>query len=354
MRIIIGFMLLVLPLVAIAQEDVTWECPEGYQGETLRILNWSTYIAEDTIPNFEEACDVTIEYAEAGSAEEMREIVLAEEEVYDIIVPSTNVAELMISEGLLYPLDLDMIPNVDNLGSQFINLLLDPGNEYTIPYQWGTIGIGYDTNAVTEPVTSWEDMWNHEGTVAWLNDPRAMIGIAQILLGYDVNTFETDEIIEAQELLLDNMDNVITIADDDGQDMLAAGEADMVIEYSGDIFQLMDECECEDYAYVIPEEGSIIWMDNMAIPFNAQNPELAMVFMNYILDPQVGADLSNYTAYGTPNDAARDYIDEELISNPAIYPTEAVQNSLSFVVEVPEASAIYESLWQDITFFLDN
>jgi spermidine/putrescine-binding protein len=131
--------------------------------------------------------------------------------------------------------------------------------------------------------------------------------------------------------------------------LLVQGEVDAVVEYSGDIFQLIDECECDDYVYVIPSEGSNVWTDNMAIPFNAPNPELAHVFIDYILDAQVGADLSNYTAYGTPNAASIPLLDEELANDPGIYPSEeTLASSFIAIDKGPEAAQYYSEAWNMI------
>ena len=221
----------------------------------------------------------------------------------------------------------------------FLDLAYDPGNTYTVPYQWGTTGIGYNVNAVGFEVTSWQDMFEYDGPVSWLSDVPGMFGIALLMQGYDPNTRDVDEIEEAKEFLIENGRNVVYINQDDGQEVLLRGEAHMVIEYSGDIFQIIEECECDDFAYVIPEEGTNFWVDSVAIPVGARNPELAHVFIDYLLDPQVSADIANYTAYGTPNQAAIEagLIDEELLNDPGIYPS---------------AEEIHNAAWDEIRIFV--
>ena len=150
------------------------------------------------------------------------------------------------------------------------------------------------------------------------------------------------------------MRNVVYIAGDDGQEMLARVEVDMVVEYAGDIFQVMDECECDTYGYVIPAEGANFWVDSLAIPRGAPNAALAHAFIDYVLDPHVGADISNYTAYGTPNQAALDLglIDEELASDPGIYPSEETQERLFFAVQDEEREALLNEAWDEIRIFV--
>ena len=348
---------LLVPSVVMAQDEELepWACPEGYEGQTLSVFNWSTYIAEDTIPNFEELCGVTVNYDLFESNEAMLARIRQGNPGYDIVVPSNDTVALMIREELLVPLDFELIPNMANVDPIFLDPSYDPGNLYSLPYQWGTIGVGYNVEAVPDGITSWEDVWNYDGSVAWLDDRRSLFGFALTILGYDPNTDDADQISEARDYLIERGGNVVAIAADDGQEMLARGDVDLTIEYSGDIFALMDECECEDYAFVIPAEGANLWTDNMAIPVDAPNAELAMVFMDYILDPQVGADISNYTAYGSPNKAAIEngLIDEDYLSNPGIYPDEETASRLFIVKDVSaEAEQAYNDAWDELLIYL--
>lgn len=352
--------ILVIPMVVVAQDDEEmeiepWVCPEGFEGQTLSIFNWSTYIADDTIPNFEEACGVTVNYDIYESGEAMLARIRQGNPGYDIVVPSGDTIGIMIAEELLVPLDKDLIPNIANLSEDLLDPPYDEGNEFSLPYQWGTVGIGYNTSL--GEITTWADMFEAEANVAWLDDRRAMFGVALMILGYDPNSGDPDEIAEARDYLLDRSGNVVSIAADDGQVQLERGDVDLTVEYSGDIIDLTYECECDDFAYVIPEEGSNIWIDNMAIPVDAPNPELAMVFMDYVLHPQVGADISNFTAYASPNQAAIDMglIDEELLEDTAIYPTVEMRETLFFIVPVePDVEQLYNDAWDELLIFIGN
>jgi spermidine/putrescine transport system substrate-binding protein len=321
------------------------------------VFNWSTYIAEDTIPNFEEACGVTVNYSIFESNEAMLARIRQGNPGFDIVVPSGATVAQMIRDDLLIPLNKELIPNIENVSEDLLEPPYDPGNEYSVPYQWGTIGLGYNTEALPEGISSWEEMFEYDGPVAWLEDRRAVMGIALMLLGYDPNSEDPDEINEAKDFLLERGGNVIAVAGDDGQVMLERGDADIVVEYSGDIIDLTYECECETYAYVIPEEGSNIWTDNLAVPVDAPNPELAMVFIDYILHPQVSADISNFTAYGSPNQVAIDagLIDEELLEDEAIYPGEELRSRLFTSTEVSEeAESLYNDAWDELLIFLGS
>ncbi|MBZ0276882.1 MAG: spermidine/putrescine ABC transporter substrate-binding protein [Anaerolineae bacterium] len=342
----------IVPAAAQDSEIKTqWVCPAGFEGQQLNVYNWSTYVAEDTISNFETLCGVTVTYDTFESSEAALARLRAGNPGYDIVVPAGSDVPRMIEEGLAVPLDMSLIPNFANMTPELTGTPFDPNNEYAIGYQWGTIGIGYNQTKITEPITSWDQMFNYpDSVVAWLEDRRAMLGFAQLMLGNDPNSEDPDEIQADADYLIEHGSNVLYIAGDDGQELLARGEADIVVEYSGDIFQIMDECECEDYAYIIPSEGTAVWMDMMVIPTGAQNIPLAHAFLDYILDPQVGADISNYTAYASPNQAAIDagLIDEELYTNPAIYPDEELLKRLFWIAPNIESEQLYNDAWDEV------
>jgi spermidine/putrescine transport system substrate-binding protein len=348
------------PVLAQDADMEAWTCPEGYEGQTLSIFNWSTYIAEDTIPNFEDACGVTVEYSIFESTEEALAVLREGNPGYDIVVPSDFTVAIMAGEGLLQEIDYSFIPNAEYIDPAFRNTSYDPDDLYSIPYQWGTIGIGYNTEAFPDGITSWEDLFTHDGPVSWIQEARSTISISANILGYDPNTTDEDELEEAAEYLIENGSNVITIAGDDGQALLAAGEVDAAVEYSGDVYQVMYDCEgadCEGlFAYVIPSEGTVVWSDNMVVPADAPNAELAFVFMDYLLDPQVSADLANYIAYGSPNRASIEngLIDAVLLEDPGIYPDEETYARLFEVKDLPEVEEVINDLWEEISLSVGN
>ena len=336
------------PAAARDEQHGFWTCPAGVSGQTLNVYNWTTYIAEDTISNFEELCGVTVVYDTYASDSEMQEALEQGNTAgYDVVVPTDSTVYVLVAENLLKHLNLEQIPNFFNVSPQLKNPPYDPNNQFTVPYQWGTIGIGYNKTKVGKTITSWNDMFDYQGPVAWLDDERAMLGIALKLLGYDPNSKNADEVAKAADYLKTHASNLKVIAPDDGQDRLAKGEEDMVVEYSGDILHLIADCKCNDFAYVIPQEGTRVWVDNMAIPVNAPHPDLAEAFIDYVLDSQVGADISNFTAYASPNQAAIDngLIEQSYLSNASIYPDANVTKSLFYVVSSPEIAPIFTQNW---------
>jgi spermidine/putrescine transport system substrate-binding protein len=347
-----------LTATAFAQEATEalepWVCPEGFEGQTLSVYNWSTYVADNTIPDFEKACGVTVVYDVYGSNEEMLARLSQGNPGYDIIVPTGYMVATMINRDLLEPLDLEHIPNAANVSEFLLDPVYDPGNQYSFPYQWGTLGIGYNINSTGEEITTWEQVFNYDGPVAWIDDSRFMFGLALAILGFDPNTSNPDEIAQARDFLIENGGNVVAIAADDGQALLERGDVDIAIEYNGDIFQLIADCECEDYVFALPEPTGQRWVDNLAIPKGAPNKELAEAFIDYILDPQVGADISNYTAFASPNQAAIDagLIVPEYLESTAIYPDEESSARLFTTLAVPEAEQAYNDAWDEVKILL--
>ncbi|MBC7813462.1 MAG: spermidine/putrescine ABC transporter substrate-binding protein [Burkholderiales bacterium] len=335
-------------------ELVPWTCPTGFEGQTLNVYNWSTYVADDTISNFETLCGVSVTYDVYESSEALLNRLRSGNPGYDVVVPTGNTVLRMITEELLVPLDKAQIPNIANVTESLLNPEYDPDNLYTLPYQWGTVGVGYNIEAVGGEITSWEQVWNHDGPVAWLEDLRVMMGFALVNLGYDANTTNPDEIAAARDFLIERGNNVVYIAGDDGQERLAAGEVDIAVEYMGDIFQIMADCECDDFAFSLPMEGADVWVDNLAVPVGAQNPALAHVFLDYILDPQVGADISNYTAYASPNQAAIDagLIDPEYLDSPVIYPDATTFERLFTILSDPTVEQMYNDAWDEVKILI--
>lgn len=319
-------------------------------GGELNVYNWSTYIAEDTVPNFEKQFNVKVNYDVFESNEELLAKIQPGNPGYDVIVPSDYMVEIMIAEGLLEPLNMGNIPNFKNVDQRFVDPPYDPGNKYCVPYQWGTTGIGYNRATVGGDIDSWDAMFKPQAgmRIGFLEDMRGTIGAALIYLGYEVNTTDEKQIEEAKNLILSVKDQIVAFAPDNGQDLLNQGEVDIQHEYVGDILQIQEENE--DFQYVIPKEGSIIWTDNLCIPKGAPHKEMAETFINYILDPQVGADIANYTFYGSPNKATleQDLIDPEARENPAIYPPEDVMNRLQFLKDVGDATLLYDEAWTEI------
>jgi len=324
--------------------------------QELKIFNFTTYIADDTIANFEKLYNVKVTYDTFGKADELFAKMQAGNPGYDVIIAPDYMVAQLSGLDLLLPLNLKNLPNWDKNGDPaFKNPDYDKGNKFSVVYQWGTMGIGYNKTKVKKPLTSLGDLLdinNYSGKkrVAVLNSNRETMGMFLAYLGLDPNSTNQADLDKVKELILKNKDVIAAFHDDDGQTRLAGGAVDAVTEWSGDMFQTMAEKGNENLVYVIPKEGALRWADNLAVPKGASNQALAEVFINYVYDPGVAAAISNYTQYGTPNKAAIDMklIDEALLSNPAIYPPADVMKKLFTLKDLGDKGAIYDQVWGEI------
>lgn len=320
------------------------------QEKVLNIYNYSTYIAADVIAQFEKQYGVKIKYDNYETSDALYAKLKPGNPGYDLIFPADYMVRIMSLENMLEPLDLKKIPNHKNLEPKFVNQPFDPGNKYSLPYQWGTMGIGYNFKAIPEKVDSWGVLFDpkFKGKIAWLDDARYGLAAALLSLGYDPNTTNPDEINQARDLIINHKDLISVFAPDTGQTLLDRGEVNMTIEWSGDMFQVMKENP--NLRYVIPKEGTIVFSDNMAIPKGAKNKELAEQFINFVLEPKIGATISNFIHYGSPNKAAiaQGLIDPNDLKNPAIYPPAKVFTKLKYIYDVGKSTTLYDQAWNEI------
>jgi len=320
----------------------------------LNVYNWDTYIDPTVLTGFEQKFGARVNYTTFLSNEELI-AALQSGSAYDVVVPSGYAIDQLWRGQLLYPLNKDNIPNLKNIAPQFANPSFDPGNRYCAPYLWWTMGIGYNKEKIGHAITGWHDFFDpaYAGRIALLDGARDTLGVALVYLGYSPNTTSAPEILAARDFLLAQLDNVAVIALDDGQDLLAAGEVDLVVEWGGDMFQVM--AEHPELEYVIPLEGSTMGSEGMCIPAAAEHKQLAELFINYVLEPEVSAAIANYTRYPTPNQAALPLINLVDRNNPAIYPAAEIQARLFMYANLgPEVALLYEQAWADIHAVYDK
>jgi spermidine/putrescine transport system substrate-binding protein len=331
--------------------DTEWTCPEGFEGQTLSLFNWATYIGDNTVSDFETLCGVTVLYDVYESDEALIARLRQGNPGYDLAFPTDYAVAIMVRDGLVGDIDLENIPNVANIDERYLAPYFDPENEHSVPYVWGTTGIAYDVDATGEDIESWEQVFEYEGRVAWLDSARAMMGAALSVLGYDPNTTNPDEIEEAKNYLIDHASNVIAIASDDGDALLAQGEVDVAVEYGGDVFQQIAECECENLKYAVPLNGGILDLTSILALGDGPNPELAQVFMDYLLDPNVHAHVVNTIYYPSPNRVAVEegLIDEAFLANPAGNPPAEALANMFYIMDVgEEAEQLYNDAWDEV------
>lgn len=301
--------------------DATACALDGVDGD-LQFYNWSEYMDPALVTAFEEQYSVDV----VESYYESNEAMLAQLQsgaVYDLIVPSDYMVGIMIQEELLHELNDEAIPNLANLDPKFTELPYDPGPEYSAAYQFGTTGLGVNTALVGEDFTpSWALIFDPEltttfpGGVSVLNDPREAMGAALKYLGYSLNDTDEEHLAEARDLIAAAKDGIATFDSDQYDEALATGEVAVSHGYSGNmIIGFGDAANPDDFEYVLPQEGATFWIDNMVVPTTAESPCTAFTFINFILDAENGATLTNWNYYGSPNKAA---IDEGLIEQEVV------------------------------------
>ncbi|WLI74221.1 polyamine ABC transporter substrate-binding protein [Halomonas alkalicola] len=324
----------------------------------VRIYNWSDYIAPDTLEKFTEATGIEVIYDVYDSNEVLDAALLAGRSGYDVVVPSNHYLTRHISAGVYRELDHDKLPNMANLNPELMDDLefVDPGSRYSVPYMWGTNGIGYIEERVLEilgddaPVDSWALLFDPEITTAlreggcgisMLDSGDEMLSPAMAYLGLSPLSEETADLEAAGDLIAAVRNNVTYFHSSRYITDLANGDLCVAAGYSGDIFQAADRAEeaGRDFTirYSIPKEGAALWFDMMAIPADAPNPDNAHAFINFILEPEIAAAITEYVVYANPNLAGNAFLDPAIRDDPAIYPDQEVMDNLYVAEEKPLA-----------------
>lgn len=321
--------------------------------EELRIFTWSEYMDEVNFPKeFEKATGIKVKLHLYESNEEMMaKLQSGGSGLYDIIVPSDYIMPSLIHLNLLTPLDHSKIPNLKNLGKKFASPDFDPGNKYSAGWQWGTVGLMYNKQKMSEAdVQSWSiifDPKKESGTFYLIDSVREMLGITLLYLGYDFNATDPNQLKEAADLLVTTKKREACLGFKGGvggKNDVISGTAAAALVYNGDAIQTVSE-NPEKYGFIIPKEGSEIWIDSMCIPANAPNLDAAHKWINWVLDPKVGASLSNYNHFATPNDAAKPYLSKEDLNNPGVWPTPEIIKTLHYVKDLGKDNAIIDQAW---------
>jgi len=287
----------------------------------LALFNWAEYIDEEQLAEFADTFGINATMTTYDSNEAMQSIIAGGNSGYDVIVPSDYMVSILIDGGDVMALNKDAIPNARNISDEFSGLYYDPTATYSLPYQWGTTGIGVNTAVVgTDFPRSWAIIFDpsfadeFSGSISLLNDPRETMGAALKYLGFSLNTTSEAELAEATTLISDTKDRLAAFNTDSADEFLTDGNTVIGHGYSGDMFtQFLGTDNPEDYVYFVPEEGGTRWIDNMAVPVDAPHPCTAHTFINWLLDGDQGAALSNWNYYSTPNEAARAGLDQELL-----------------------------------------
>lgn len=316
--------------------------------ETLNIYNWTEYMPDSILRDFEAEFGIRVVYDTYANNEEMLAKLLAGGlGQYDLIVPSDYMVGIMIEEGLLEEIDHSLIPNLVHLGKEYLDTPYDPGNRYSLPYLWGTTGIAYNTRYISEPITSWNDLWNpaYNRRVMLLDDSREVVGMALQALGYSANETSAAALRAARDKLAELAPRVIAYDNGIGKDLLVSEEVWIAHAWNGDAALAMEENP--HITYVLPKEGGVTWQDNLAIPKGAPNKRAAHLFIDFLYRPEISARLAQEFPFGTPNVAALELLPEEVRSNPAAYPDPEALAKAEWLVDVGEATEEYDRIFTE-------
>jgi len=336
----IGLMLAVCCLAA---------CTKADSRPKIFVYNVGEYIDQTTLRDFEAEYGVEVVYETFDSNETAYQKLKAGTTAYDVVFPSDYMIEKMIKEEMLQELDFSLLPNFQHILEDFKHLDYDPGNAYSVPYFWGTVGIVYDKNVVQEPVASWSVLWDsrYAKDIFMYDSQRDSLMVALKLLGYSLNTHDLAELEAAKEKLIEQSPLVIAYITDVVISNMIAGNAALAVVYSGDAAYIMDENPA--MAYAIPTDGSNLWVDAMVIPKTSRQPELAHAFINYMLETDVGLRNTEYVMYSTPNRAVLEELaGEEWTENDAFNPDLKSLSKLEMFRDPGDFVSEYDRIWIEV------
>jgi spermidine/putrescine transport system substrate-binding protein len=324
------------------------------KSDTLNLYAWSEYVPQQLLDDFSTKYGITVNYDTYSSNEEMLAKLQAGASGYDVIIPSDYTVSIMTSQNMLEQIDVTKLANFGNLDPRFINRDYDPGNKYTIPYQWGTTALIYDSTTVPSAPKNWSDLWDpaYEGRLVFLDDEREVMGMTLQVLGYDKNSTSETELQAAEQKLLELKPNILKFDSDAPETAMISGETWAGLVYNGNASLAL--AENPNIVYICPSEGCTIWFDNLAIPKGAPHMDAALLFLDWILDPQESILITKEFPYSNPNKAALDLLKTD---DPTLYesymgfsgtnPDDAFLAKATPIKDVGEATTIYDSLWTD-------
>jgi spermidine/putrescine transport system substrate-binding protein len=315
--------------------------------QKLILYSWAEYMPQSVMAAFTAEYGITFEYIAYETEEEVVENIQAGN-VYDLVLLNPEFIPQMVEEELLKPLDYRNLPNFKYVSANFRDLVFDPGNTYSIPFHWGTTGLLVRTDLVDRPVTSWSDLWNpaFAGKVGIWTIPRSLIPIALKAQGFSANSEDLDELeltrqylsrLKANVVLVSGLETSVVPLLESGELMIAYGwayDAALALESKTPI------------EYIIPQEGTILWMDNFIIPANAQNPRDAELFLNFILRPEIAAQIVNESYYPMAVDGIEPFILPEILQSPVIFPDDSQMQNAEITLPIrPDRKWIYDDIW---------
>ena len=317
---------------------------------SITVFNWYDYIDESVISMFEQETGIEVKYANFTTNEEMYAKLSSGAGEYDVIFPSDYIIERMIKEGMLETLDADKVPGAAGVVDWLKKPAYDPDGAYSVPYMWGTVGLLYNTTMMPNAIDSWAPIFDpaNQKSVFMLDSIRDSLGVAFKYLGYSMNTRDQAALDAAKALLIkQKADGIVKgYLVDEVKDKMVAGEAPMAVVWSGDALYAMSQSE--DLQYVVPKEGSNVWVDGMCIPKGSKNKELAEQFINFMCRPDIARMNMEYIYYSTPIQAVIDEMSDDEKNNQTLNPPQDVIDRCEFFNDISEDMAMYDQIWMEI------
>ncbi|RDL44985.1 spermidine/putrescine ABC transporter substrate-binding protein PotF [Marinomonas piezotolerans] len=339
----------------------------SYAEDVLNIYNWSDYMAPGALEQFSKETGIKVNYDVYDSNEVLEAKLMAGGSGYDVVMPSNSFFERQLQAGVYQKIDKSKLSNYPNLDQTLAKTIEkhDAGNQYNIPYAWGTIGIGYNTKMIeerlgTSEIDSWDVLFDPEIAaklqdcgISVLDSPAEMMSVVHNYRGVDPNSEDTGELDASKQLMSGVRDDIKYFHSSKYISDLANGDICVAVGYNGDVLQSKSRADEAgqgvDIKFVIPKEGTVVWFDLMAIPADAPHPEAAHKFIDFVLRPEIAAAISNYVYFAVPNTAAEPLLNDDVVNNKGIYPTEAVKEKL--YVQVAHTARFDRSLtraWTNI------
>ena len=342
------FRLLIL-LTCITAGSLFVGCNKKYS-EEISFFNYGENIDEETIQEFEKKYGIKVNLETFDDMETMYQKVNNSDVSYDVILVSDALMPRMIKNNLIQELNKSNIPNISQMDEEYLNLEIDPGNKYSVPYMFGTVGLIYNKDVVKEEVDSWDILWDekYKNKVFMFDTYRDTIGVALKKLGYSLNSENPEELEQAKNLLLEQRKKVDPIYGvDNGTTMIPSGESDINMIWSGEGLNLQDEYP--NLEYVVPKEGANFWIDSLCIPHNAKNVSGAEKFINFVSDKESALRIADEIGYTTPNKEARLEQPENVRNNPNAYMSKELMDRCELYVDLPkDTKKMYDNIWVEI------
>lgn len=324
-------------------------CGKNQAKESINVYNAGEYIDPQILKDFEKETGIKVNYSTFATNEDMYIKATQSQDTYDVIVPSDYMIERFIKEDFLQPLDFSKIENFAQVEDNLKNPSYDKENKYSVPYFWGTVGIIYNKNEIKDTVDSWNILWNpkYKKQIIMYNSQRDTIGLALKRLGYSLNSVNPDEINAAEESLIEQKPLVYAYMDDDGRDVIVQEDANIGVMYSGDALLMIDQNP--DLDYVIPKEGSNLWVDAMVVPKNATNVDGAHKFINYMLKKEVQIENVLYcVGYTSPVKGVKEELPDKIKNSKVAYPDLDKLPPMETFKDLGESIKLYDRAWTEL------